>query len=227
MKLKEMEAGTKLELEVLSAVGENVEHILISEFEWADDENVALIATPIYEGVLFPLHIGVRMNVYFVFKGDFYKFSSKVLGRRAGDNISLLKVEIQGEFERIQRRQFFRFEYSVPFKFRVEASSANPKADKPDPFKSTITRDIGGGGLCFLLEDTIEIGVFVDGELELGDSEKTKFIGKVVRVSKREVETRYKYDIGIEFDQIENKVREAIIRYIFQEQRKLRKKGLI
>lgn len=227
MKLKEIQPGTKLELEIMNSIGNNPKITLVSEFEWAESDSEAVIAAPIHDGAVFPVHIGAHINIFFIYKEDLYKFSAKVLGRRAGDNIALLKIEVKSEFERIQRRQFFRFEYSVPFKYRVFDLSDDKLNAAPSAFRNTITRDLGGGGLCFLAEEEIDMNGIVEGELDLGGNEKVKFIGRVIRVKKRDLETRFKYEIGIEFYEIENRNREAIIKYIFQEQRKLRKKGLI
>jgi len=51
-------------------------------------------------------------------------------------------------------------------------------------------------------------------------------LGRVVRLteydSKNDV---YKYEIGVKFEKIEERDRERIIGYIFQEQRRLIKKG--
>jgi c-di-GMP-binding flagellar brake protein YcgR len=227
MKLNDIEAGTKLELEISNSINEEKKLVLISEFEWADNESTAVIAAPILEGAIYNIHIGALMNVYFILDGELYKLKARVMERKRIDNIALLGMKILGDIERIQRRQFFRFEYSLPFKYRIVEEPNNSNDSKTDKYSMAITRDLGGGGLCILIEEKIDEGIVVEGELELSEKEKAKFSGKIIRVSKRESEGKYNYDAAIEFYQIDNKVRETIIKYIFEQQRKLRKKGLI
>jgi c-di-GMP-binding flagellar brake protein YcgR len=63
----------------------------------------------------------------------------------------------------------------------------------------------------------------VEGKLLL--NQDILFIGRVVRVINIHDRGKYNYEIGIEFDDISNMNRERIIGYIFEEQRKLLRKG--
>jgi len=80
--------------------------------------------------------------------------------------------------------------------------------------------------VCIRLKERIETGELLECELFLNDFNKVSFLGRVVRLteydSKNDV---YKYEIGVKFEKIEERDRERIIGYIFQEQRRLIKKG--
>ncbi|MCX8130304.1 MAG: flagellar brake protein [Clostridia bacterium] len=232
MKLTELTIGNKLELELYDNEGKTIKPTFVSELEWVEDENIAVIAAPIYEGIIYPVPIGTYMEVYFTRKYEdsgrieMYKFRAEVLGRKTIDNIAVLEVEILSEIEKIQRRQFFRFECSIPIKYR-QAVSFISEHNKGIQYKKTYTRDISGGGLCFVTEEKLEMNKILEIELTLAEDDVRNFFGTIVRVIKLEDTDRHCYEIGILFRKIDNKDREAIIKFIFVEQRKLRKKGLI
>ena len=226
MKITEVKIGTRLELEVFDDFGEKITPNFSSQLEWADDEDTAVVAAPIFEGNIYPVRIGWKMNVYFISKDDLYKLRARILNRGMKENIAHIKIEILGDIEKIQRREFFRFEYTIPASYRVVESLYDEEKDK-EPMKPAATRDLSGGGVCIKLEEQVNINKLVECELDLGDKKKVSFIGKVVRSTKRPEDPKYGYEIGILFKKIENRDKEAIIQFIFQEQRKLRRKGLI
>lgn len=227
MKLSEMDIGTKLELQMYNAFGEKIRPSLVSELEWAEGENVAFIAAPFQGGVIYPVHIGTSLNVYFIHNGDLKRFKAKVLERAADENIPLLKIAVESEIERIQRRQFYRFACSLPVKYRV-IDLRDQEQSKKVPFKEAVTRDLSGGGLCVIVgEGELKSGELLECELQLSQDSVVRFRGQVVRVSTQELDGKHRFKAGIWFRKIENKDRESIISYIFQEQIRLRKKGLI
>jgi len=69
--------------------------------------------------------------------------------------------------------------------------------------------------VCIRLKERIETGELLECELFLNDFNKVSFLKNDV----------YKYEIGVKFEKIEERDRERIIGYIFQEQRRLIKKG--
>lgn len=226
MKISEIVSGTKLELDVYDSNGEKIDIVFVSQFEWSHDENSAVIAAPIHEGVVYPVRIGAPINAYFYKKQDAFKFTAEVVERGVVDNIALLKIWVTSEITKIQRRQFFRFEFTLPMKYR-EVTSMNPEYNTKIPFIKTVTRDLSGGGISIYTMDKMEMSKVVEIELELWEDKIIKFFGKIVRVTKLEQENKYNYDIGVSFRKIENRDKEAVIKRIFVEQRKLRKKGLI
>lgn len=225
MKVTDLSIGLKLELEVYNDLDEIIKPSFVSQLEWVEDENNALIAAPIHEGVIYPVRIGSMMNVFFIQKKEDYRFRARVVNRGRRDNIAMLDIEIVSEIQRIQRRQFFRFECTVPIKYRV-LDYLDPEYEKT-PFKKTFTRDLSGGGLCLIADEKIESNALVECIAVLGENKNVSFFGRVLRSIAREYENKVSYDVSVEFKKIENRDREAVIGYIFREQRKLRKKGLI
>ncbi len=230
MEFTDLAIGTKLELEPCGENEKRPEHSLVSEFEWLVDQNAVMVAAPIHEGVIYPLHLGTAMNVYFIKKNGFeyelFAFKATVTAREMQENLALLKLTIGGGIDRVQRRKYYRLGCSIPVRFRV-VGSMNDQANENIPFRSTIASNLSGGGLCLLLEEKMEVGELIECEISPEENKVIKFYGKVIRYQKSELDTKLKYEAGIVYIKINNNDREAVVKFIFNEQRKLRKKGLI
>lgn len=225
MTLAELQPGTKLELELYDSLGEKVKPSLVSEFEWLEGDKTAFIAAPIYEGVIYPVRAGTIMDICFIGDDSLYRFKAKVLNRGLRDNVAMLKIEIEGGMHKVQRRQFYRFECSLPVRYRL-VGTLNPVYNDDTPFTKAVTKNLSGGGLSIAINEKIERDKYIECELMLADDKVVRFYGKVVRLIKLDNDL-HKYEAGVVFRKIENKDREDIIKYIFQQQRNLRKKGLI
>lgn len=230
--LMDISEGTKLELKVYDEKGEKVELITVSEFQWADDEETAFIAAPIKEGVLYPVHRETNLDVFFLKKEgarknySLYHFMAQVVDRFNNDNVEQLMIKLKGDIKRIQRRNFFRFEYTLPVGYKV-INTLNPMEYENNRYIKTITKDLSGGGISIRLMEEIKEGKLLECVLELGKSKNIVFIGKALRLSKYDINEKFKYEVGIKFIKIEDRDRERLIKFIFDKQRILRKKGLI
>jgi c-di-GMP-binding flagellar brake protein YcgR len=230
MNISELEIGTKLEIELFNEAGDRIEQVLVSEFEMLSASNAIVIAAPIFEGSVIPLHLGRVMNVYFIQRKEedihLYRFSAVVRAREMSGNLHTLIVEMQGQLEKVQRRSYYRLNCSVQIQYRI-VDSMNEVYNDNIPFKKSFSNNISGGGISFMLEEKVEIGRLVECELFTSQDKKVRFFGKIIRYERSELEGRFKYAAGIAYVKINDNDREAVVRYIFNEQRKLRKKGLI
>lgn len=230
MNISELEIGTKLELELFNEAGDRIDQVLVSEFEWHSGSNDIIIAAPIFEGSVVPLHFGTVMNVYFIKRREddihLYKFRAIVRARELAGNLHLIRVEMQGELEKVQRRSYYRLNCSVQIQYRI-VDSMNEVYNDNIPFKKSFSNNISGGGISLMLEEKVEVGRLVECELFTSQDKRVRFFGKIIRYERSELEGRFKYAAGIAYIKINDNDREAVVRYIFNEQRKLRKKGLI
>ncbi|NSW89865.1 MAG: flagellar brake protein [Firmicutes bacterium] len=227
MLLTEIQTGTRLELEVYTEENDKIDIVFVSKFEQALSDQFAVINAPLYEGVVYPIRIGWILHVYFFSDGKLYMFDSKVIDRITRDNMSFLKIEKTGNIIRIQRRHYYRFECALPVEYR-KFDCANFQDKKEEkPFSASITRNISGGGICILLNEDMSINQLVECKLKLQSNTIINFLGRIVRTEKLEHNINYKFEAGIAFEIIDNNDKETIIKYIFRQQRELRKKGLI
>jgi c-di-GMP-binding flagellar brake protein YcgR len=224
MKLDDIGMGTKLELEIHNDDNKPGKKF-VSEFEWAEGNNTLFVATPISGGRVYPVSIGAKVNMYFIQGNNLLRFRAKVTDRGVKNNISLLKLKTDGEIEKIQRREFFRFDWNVPVNYRVLNSAKSGDADSRS-FVRTITRDLSGGGVCIKLKEKIDYEKYIECELLFDTENKISFIGKIVRFTMYESKQgEYSSEVGVMFEKIDEKDRDRVISLIFQEQRRLIKKG--
>ena len=85
--------------------------------------------------------------------------------------------------------------------------------------------DISGGGARIVTDSEIEEGTYVILKFQVELKEFIQEYELLARVVTRKLleNRKKKYELRVEFEQIENKVRESLIRYIFEEERKKRK----
>lgn len=183
MRFNELGVGLKLELKLEGSDEKNGDSVFVSEFEWAENDRIIYIAAPIKGGKIYPVSVGEELAIVFIKSDNLYEFKGKVIGREVRHNISLLRVETLSEIRKIQRRDFFRFDCSIPISYRVvEKDRINILQRR---FIKSYTRDISGGGVCIRLKERIETGELLECELFLNDFNKVSFLGRVVRLTDR------------------------------------------
>lgn len=231
MELSEIQIGTKLELELFDEEGERLEQTLVSEFEWLEGENLAAIAAPIFEGHIVPLPIYSKLCVYFIKRigslPNLYRFNAIIQSRSVIDNLHILIVEKQGDILKVQRRNYFRLDCFVEVRYRIMDLEGDDTYDKDKPYINALANNLSGGGVCLMLEEKVPAGTIVECEMFSDTSRKVKFYGKVVRFEETGKAGKYKFKAGIAYIEISDNDREVIVRYIYEEQRKLLRKGLI
>ncbi|MDI3500307.1 MAG: hypothetical protein PWP18_485 [Thermoanaerobacter sp.] len=172
-----------------------------------------LIDTPVYSGHLVPVRIGSIVQIIYFTKQGLFTFYAKVLNRFSG-KLALLEIMPISSVERLQRRQYFRLEKVIPFTYTISGG-------EEDKVYKGLIQDISGGGLRCKVDKKLEVGTIINCVFTL-DQEIT-VSGKVVRYEEL---LEKGYEIGLCYVDIDEKVREKIISYIFEEQRKSRQKGI-
>ena len=183
-----------------------------------------MLYIPILEGNLVPIHRESRLKIYFGYKGDLYFFNAIAKERFYKDKLALFTAERLGELKKIQRRAFYRLECMVNIKYRVFDSFSQP-IDERGEFLGAVTSDISGGGIKMFLKEKYDLGKLIEGILELG-SRQCSFVGRIVRCLTNRDIGEIRYDVGVQFYKIDDKNREELITYIFEQQRNLLKKGM-
>lgn len=227
MELKDLKLGTKLDLQIFEPNNNNLTTLLKSEFEWLEEDDLVVIAAPIYQGELYKIRLGAIIDIYYINKRSLYKFKSTLIERDIREGLSLLKLKAISDIEKIQRRQYYRLECILPIKYCVYNDQSDTQKGHENIYQDSFTKDLGGGGLNVLFVDEVQLNTIVEFKLELNEKSSINFIGKVIRAADNGKQNKYKYEVGIVFKKIDNKARESIISFILQEQRKLIKKGLI
>jgi c-di-GMP-binding flagellar brake protein YcgR len=186
-----------------------------------DDQRVTL-SMPTQGGLPVVLPTGELIRAEFTSEAGVYTFTTRVLGRQE-EPVPVLFVQRPAKFERIQRRNYVRLEANLPIDYAVLVTTeATPS---PDRVRSQ-TRDISGGGLLFRSPELLPLGTRLDVVIALGGV-KIRTIGEVVRLVAEETEPEHSYWLGLRYVGIDERDREQIIRYIFDQQRQRRRRGLV
>lgn len=211
-------------------VGDKIE---ISKVEYPSDKYISqvldilndeeyIISGPIRRSVLIYIRENTIIEVMY-FKKEIGKFVFKALVTEIWEKeLYKLKIKRISDITKIQERKFFRLTVSLDVHTKYEIKNENEEIVIEEVCK---TVDISGGGMKLLSnynykKDDRLLLTFTINDLELN------LLGEVVRVSKIN-SGNFNYEIGLKFIGIESFQRDAIIKYIFEQQRELRKKGLM
>ncbi|MCL4424588.1 MAG: flagellar brake domain-containing protein [Firmicutes bacterium] len=214
-----LKVNLRVEIEVLRGsyrgkYPSQVEEILPDRFS---------VSMPIFRGYYVPIPRGTRIWVSYVKDRAVYYLETEVLERHSG-TVPHLVLALPDKVERVQRRHFVRFEVSLPAAYQVLPEEG--KAAQPGEPVVARTADISGGGLLLVTRENLSPGTRLALIISL-PRVKIKAEGKVARlVQTQERRGVTEYFLGVGFTTITDWDQDKIIGYIFEEQRKLRWKGL-
>lgn len=197
-------------------------------------EDTLEITMPVEQGKLILLPIGKEYDIRFYAGAVLYQCFAKVIDRYKSNGTYLLLMELTSNLRKHQRREFYRFSCVLEMLSRnVEEEEMMDENEKENivlqpglPLKRSVIVDISGGGLRFISTQRYEVGsllVCIYNLLVGGERKQLEVIGKVLSV--REMDNRRgHYEHRVQYHNLDSKVREQIIKYIFEEERKSRNK---
>lgn len=189
------------------------------------DRDTMIINLPMSKGEAAFLHMGQEIAVnYFRCHGQYY-FMATVIDRYEKGNSHFFEIKKISETHRLQRRNYYRLAKTMPVRIDVFL-----KEDK-DSTKTIHghTCNICGGGLGVILKEEIPVDASVRCIFELnydGNIEKIEAKGRVVRCDPL-TDSDDRFEVGICFEDMPEGQRDEIVKFVFSEQRRLRKKGLM
>ncbi|MGQ9473009.1 MAG: flagellar brake protein [Candidatus Caldatribacteriaceae bacterium] len=163
------------------------------------------------KGVLVPVNVGEKLEIYLMGENEVFYFQCVVKNRLRKGNIAYLVLQVPQEVVRKQRREYVRFNVVLPVFLK-----------KGEKTLAATTKNVSGGGMLVHLDErkeTLKLQEEVFFSLHMNGGE---IMGKAEVVRK---EDPHLY--GFRFTVISDRDREEIIRYIFKQQVELRKKGLL
>lgn len=168
---------------------------------------------------VIPLRLGLKVKVLYEGKDTYYSFNSEII-KRERRPLPVIGVKKSNNIQRIQRRHYFRLKIKKEIRYKKIREQKDFKA--PEKFKTINLVDISGGGILIPADD-LERHDKLLIDLKIDDVGLVK--GQIVRVD-FEKEGHAK-TVGVKFIEMTSSTRDKIISFMFDYQRKLRKKGLI
>lgn len=213
--------GDSITLETVNGHKEEIYRCKLAE----KNDNALFIDYPVNvkSGKTAFLLDGTQLKATFVSDdGSVFLFTTEVKGR-VKQNIPLMVLSYPGpkQLIKIQRRQYVRIEAAID-------AAVQPIGREFSPFKA-VTEDISAGGASLLVDkdSPLDAGIFIKVLLVLalqnGDYHYLKADAKIVRIIEH---NELKNKASIEFADLGPSGRQLLLRFCFDRQLALKKKGL-
>lgn len=206
------EIGMKIEMEVER---DQQKIYLPTKVEDLDGDTIFL-GMPFHEGKIFYLEDSESIKIYFGKNDGFYFAQAKVVSKKYAP-IPLVGVVLLGRPQKNQRRDYFRVQ--VIRRIKIRLLNANN-------WESAFLADLSASGALIYFGRDLQKDELLEIRLPL-DFKELVVKARVARVEKDETRQVQQYNIGIQFMDIDEKVRDDIIKFLLTEQRKLRQKGYL
>lgn len=232
--------GCKVEIRIVQEARREAENPAAHNFystKVADidrDNSVIYVTAPIEAGLPKYLQANIRYDFIFITEYGLYRAEGQCIGRKKEGEILLNAIALTTNTAKFQRREYYRESCSIPVDF-VEISDEVAKFDnildiqkasKEDatlPDFGTIL-DISGGGIRYSTPTKVKTNVYNLYLFEIGQEGNKKdvmVIGYVIASDPVQDRTDL-YHNRVQFIFKNEKEREKIVQFVFEEQRRKR-----
>lgn len=199
------------------------------------------VAAPASGGELLAVRAGEEIEIMIPSPSGFFSARCKVLERKAGP-VPVLVLERPTQYVRVQLREYVRVPASLEVEVRPQVpktagGSSGGQGDEPAAFG--VTRNVSGGGLLIsfppesaeVLARCREMGLTVT--LKLGyDSPPVVAKARVVRVEVVRAgsgsgQDGDRIDVAVAFTEISHRDQDRIVKFVFDRQREMIRKGIL
>lgn len=225
--------GNKVELYAMDRKGEESKAYYSSIHEIRTEDSFEIIM-PTEKARLVTLMVDTQWELFIYAKSGVYQCYARVIERYKSNNMYVIAMELVSNLCKYQRRDYYRFSCALEMYSRelVESESEAIRNNIPYelvpgvPMHHCIMVDISGGGLRFVSSHKFEKDSLVYCRFRLSRGGKQKQYEMICQMlSVREVDNRKgTFEHRVQYYGIREDVREEIIKYIFEEERKSRRK---
>lgn len=201
------------------------------------DDGELEIAMPIENGKVILLPLGMRFQFVFYISGGLCYSVGQIKERYKKDNIFMLLIELHSQLKKLQRREYYRCPCTIDLQFyqiserdaRMMPTEAVFKRLKEDAAfynsqKQATILDLSGGGVRFVGKDKLEQDSYLLMIFRLTNlSIDKQYVLKAHVLASYAAEKRHGLiETRVQFLFQDDRTREEIIRFIFEEERKTR-----
>jgi len=223
VQLEDIKIGANLEISIFRN-GEKSGKSYPAKVQNVSEDKRIEIDVPFSGGQMILFHLNTIIEVITTNQEGVFSFKARVIERTKKSNVPVMIIKPETEIEKKQRRAYFRFPCNCNVRFRKFKLPALGGND--EQFKTTIAIDISGGGIAIRTEEKLDNEAFFECVIILDKDIEINTICKSVNVKKEDFTDKY-WKTALKFEKITEQGREKIINFIFQEQLKLRRKGLV
>lgn len=183
---------------------------------------------------------GLRCDAIFYTNSSLYKCKCIVKDRYKKDNLFFLLITIINEIEKFQRRQFFRIDCSLDLKYyNITKEFADfettdeliielHKNNLVNNYNKGIINDLSGGGMRFTTAKQLTPGEYILSIMNISNKEISENFILVAKIIASDLikNTNDKFSNRAQFIFKNLKDREKIVRFVFEEERRIRRKEI-
>lgn len=220
------------------------EHKYSSQLLDFDEINLAKLSMPIFENRLIPLEVGDEYQLCFFTQTGLYQCRGRVENRYKENNMHVMDMRFLSEIKKYQRRNYYRLNCDLDIKYRmlepeeqkvlqqladqwldserIEEGIVEPLDPMEFVWNEGTVSDLSGGGVRFLCKDQFEPGTIIEVIVHLFFKNKDMpfhFLLRVISCENSETDRRT-YEIRGTFEYLNERERDIIIQYVFEEQRR-------
>ena len=215
------------------------------------DEITFKLTMPMNKAITIPLEIGEESYMYFYTACGMLGARTVVSERFFEGSIAVMVIKLITELEKSQRRQYYRIQCSI--NARIHILTEEEKKDLRDfigksklvrenknkyidmiaegsnSWKDCVVIDLSGGGVRYISDSELpkhEL-VILDIELKTGEHTKEYFLLMNIISAARKSADSAKFEIRTKFVGLREASRDAIVRFVFEEERKNMRKESI
>lgn len=199
-------------------------------FDIVSEDRVDIVM-PMEKTKLVLLPVGGEYELFFYTEHGLYECVARVADRYKSSHVYLLTMELVTNLRKFQRREYYRFNCALDMKTRILVDDEIAAVEKHErllvpglPFKKSIIVDISGGGIRFISAFPYEKGnlIYCNYQLVYKDEKRNyEVVCQILDVQKLENRPG-EYTHRAMFCDMDSKIREEIIQYIFEAERRSR-----
>lgn len=230
--------GDRVELTNLRSTGKTGEEeqdkkVYKSQINDILSEDCLEITMPMDKTKLQLLPVDAEYMMYIFTANGVYRCKVRVSQRYKSGNLYLLSMDLTSNLSKHQRREYYRYECALELEVRTLSTLETEALQKNEPFfaeelplNKGIIVDISGGGIRFVSGTVFEPDSVLYLRfklLHLDGPKDYRLAGRLLTVKKMENKPGL-FENRVQFMNMEQKEREEIIKFIFEQERKQRKR---
>ncbi len=241
MKAKDLLPGNKVDIRIVAEMMRDdviQPHSYFSNVFDSYDDNILDINMPISGGKLIILSKGIRYDFVFTTKDGLYRAQGQVISKLKKDNFYLLRIKLDKDLEKFQRREYYRLSCMIQLLYLQisEDSASQPTmldvqshlAMDGGAFKvrgmGTVL-DISGGGLRFITSTDLDGIDYLLLQFAIDEEGRKKQMELIAhKLASKYLPEADKYEHRVQFLYKDKTTKDSIIKYIFEQERRIRKK---
>ena len=227
--------GERVDLQTINyddSVDEEKKYYISKVFDIIDDDYVEIFM-PMDKSKMILIPVDTELEIYFYAQKGIFTCHVRVEERYHVENVAVVKLYVEDDITKHQRREYYRYSTVIGMTSRqmdeaeeLEYMEAKQLLYAKTPEDKSVIVDISGGGIRFVSAAKYGLNRLVHCRFILPVRDENHMFDCVIRIlgAKPVINNNKNSEFRGQFLFLDNFVRESIIRFIFDEERKMRQR---